>query len=463
MKWNSKEELLEYARKLEGTSVRDANGIHENIGDFVMERKPIYGSAYLGKGGYGEFVEENYFGKVNDSFSKADFSEVGVELKVVPLKVLNNGAVKVKERIVLNKFRYIDIVNENFETSHFIQKNAVLLLIFYFHDNTVEFEDKIVDLVDLWEVLRHDINQIRADWEYIVSKVREGKAHEISEGDTLYLGACTKGATAATSMQKQPYSDIMAPGRALCFKISYANMIYKLLLQDKEKRYDLAPHSIYEGNNSWVPLGIRIHQLVDKYVGMTGRDIFKSFNREYNENNKGRYANISRYMLGFSSKINQYYEFAAADIQVKSIRIELNDTVKESMSFKNIPYVEILDQEWEDSDFYEELTSKFIFMIFKKCEDSDDCFFKGFLLWNMPSKDLSEAQKVWEKAKKCVLYDEFYNMPKQEESSVAHVRPKARNSEDKMPLRDGTMREKKCFWLNNSYIREILRKNHFIS
>ena len=462
MEWNSKEDLLEYARKLEGTTVREANGMHLQMGDYVMESNPEYGAEYRGKGGYGEFIEENYFGKANDSASKPDFSEVGVELKVVPLKVNNNGDVKVKERIVLNKFRYCDIVNESFETSHFVIKNAVLLLIFYYHNNLLPMEDKVVNLVDLWEVLKHDINQIKADWECIVGKVREGKAQEISEGDTLYLGACTKGTTAASSMQRQPYSDVLAPGRALCFKVAYANMIYRILLTEKEKRKDRTPPSIYESGKAWMPLEKRIHQLVDKYIGMTGRELFQVFGREYNTKHKSRYASISRYMLGFNNKVKRYYEFEAADIQVKSIRIELNDTVRESMSFKNIPYMDIIYQNWEDSDFYRELTSKFVLMLFKKCEDSDDYVFKGFLLWNMPEKDLLEAQKVWERAKQCVLIEDFDNMPGQSESRVSHVRPKGRDGEDLMPTSTGTLEKKKCFWLNNSYIREILRENHII-
>lgn len=37
---------------------------------------------------------------------------------------------------------------------------------------------------------------IQSDWEKIVNKVKIGEAHNLSEGDTLYLGACTKGSTA---------------------------------------------------------------------------------------------------------------------------------------------------------------------------------------------------------------------------------------------------------------------------
>ena len=455
MKWKDKEELLKYAQKLENSSIILAiTNTEGHYGQTFSEMPTLY----AGKGNFGDYLEERYFGKKNDTKSKADFEEIGVELKTVPLKTLENGEVRVKERIVLNKFRYVDIVKETFSTSHFLAKDSVLLLVFYFHDNSIPLEDKKIDIVDLWEVLKHDINQIQQDWETIVNKIREGKAHELSEGDTLYLGACTKGANRASSMQTQPFSKILAPGRALCFKNSYANMIYRVLKEERERRAKILATSIYEGESCWKPLEDRIHELVDKYVGKSGQTLYQLFNKKYNPLDKSRYASISREMLGFL-KNKPYYEFEAADIQVKTIRIEKNRSIKESMSFKNIPYKEIVSQNWEDSDFYNELTSKFIFMIFKECNDnSNDYYFDGFYLWNMPSCDLDKAHDVWEATKYQVSIGDFDNMPKSNFNGVAHVRPKAQNSNDLMETSNGDMQKKKCFWLNNSYIRDVIYK-----
>lgn len=457
MKWKTKEDLLQYARVLEGHSIKEANKINQANNSFpISNAKPLYS----GKGGFGDFLEEKYFGKANDTASQPDFDELGVELKSVPLRTNNDGSVRVKERIVLNKFRFKDIVNETFETSHFLKKDAILLFVFYFHNNQLAMEDKRIDLVDLWEVLKHDANQIRADWEFIVNKIKEGKAHELSEGDTLYLGACTKGSTRQESMQSQPFSDIMAPGRALCFKVSYANMIYKILLQTKSQRKEILASSIYDEKEEWMPLEERVHQLVDRYAGMTGEEISSLFQKPFSLKNKSRYANIARYMLGFSTKEKQYYEFEAANIQVKSIRIEANNSVKEAMSFKNVPYVDIVSQDWEDSDFYNELTSKFIFMFFKKCEFGEDYSFDGFSLWNMPLADLEKAHEVWERTKQKVAEGQYEGFPSITQSSVAHVRPKAKDSSDLMLTPQGSYEKKKCFWLNNKYIRDEIVKKH---
>ncbi len=454
MNWKNKEELLEFAQKLENSSI--ALTI-TRIPSFEIYTVAEPSLSYSGKGKFGDYLEEEYFGKKNDSKSKPDFEEIGVELKAVPLKVLENGEVKVKERIVLNTFRYVDIAKETFETSHFLAKDSTLLLVFYFHDNSVPLENKKIDLVDLWEVLKHDIEQIREDWETIVGKVREGKAHEISEGDTLYLGACTKGTNRASSMQKQPFSNELAPGRALCFKTSYANMIYHLLKEEHENRRKVQSNSIYTKEGGWKPLDLRIHELVDGYIGKTVKELYCLFRIKDNSKNKSRYALIARKMLGFF-RGKPFYEFEAADIQVKSIRIEKNGLIEQAMSFKNIPYKDIVSQDWEDSDFYNELTSKFIFMLFKKYENSDDYVFAGVYLWNMPVEDLDKAQEVWERAKHQVLIDDFENMPNIGFNGVAHVRPKARKAENLMETAYGTKEKKKCFWLNNNYIREVVKK-----
>jgi hypothetical protein len=42
------------------------------------------------------------------------------------------------------------------------------------------------------------------------------------------------------------------------------------------------------------------------------------------------------------------------------------------------------------------------------------------------------------------------------ESNVAHVRPKAKDGNDKGLTPQGDMRTKQCFWLNASYIADVL-------
>ena len=66
-----------------------------------------------------------------------------------------------------------------------------------------------------------DKRQFEEDWNIIVNKIRSGNAHLLSESDTRYLGAYTKGSTAAKSLRKQPNNDVLAKQRAFSFKTQY--------------------------------------------------------------------------------------------------------------------------------------------------------------------------------------------------------------------------------------------------
>ena len=85
------------------------------------------------------------------------------------------------------------------------------------------FESGMIQKIKLARnVQSNDI--IEHDWETIMEKVRAGRAHELSEGDTLYLAACTKGAN-ASSVRQQPFSELPAKQRAYSLKSSYMTQI----------------------------------------------------------------------------------------------------------------------------------------------------------------------------------------------------------------------------------------------
>jgi hypothetical protein len=64
------------------------------------------------------------------------------------------------------------------------------------------------------------------DWKELADKIEQGKAHELSEGDTLYLGACRKGAGGEKEkLREQPNSSSKAKSRAFSFKPEYLNSL----------------------------------------------------------------------------------------------------------------------------------------------------------------------------------------------------------------------------------------------
>ena len=73
----------------------------------------------------------------------------------------------------------------------------------------------------------------------------------------------------------------------------------------------------------------------------------------------------------------------------------------------------------------------------------------------MPYEDRLEAERVWRETKRRVVIDAF-DLPGMRESLVAHVRPKAKDGNDKTLTPQGTMRTKQCFWLNARYIGSVV-------
>ena len=94
----------------------------------------------------------------------------------------------------------------------------------YEHIKDVSKGEFKIDKAVLFSFPEKDLVIIENDWKTIMDKVRKGEAHLISEGDTMYLAACTKGAN-ASSVRPQPCSDIPAKQRAYSLKSSYMTQI----------------------------------------------------------------------------------------------------------------------------------------------------------------------------------------------------------------------------------------------
>jgi len=455
---SSVNEILAHARRLERSTVRNAlDGIPESS---TKETSPRYGgieAKYNGKGGFGQFLEEIYFGKKNDSLSQPDFPEAGLELKTAPLIINSKHVTVAKERVVLGLFSYHRIVEETFEDSHLLSKNASVLLVFYFHDALKALYDLEIPLVDIWECLKEDGTQIRADWEAIVRKVRTGLAHEISEGDTYYLGACTKGATKLKSQVSQPYSDMSAQARAFCFKVGYVTHIYRILVARQAKRTKTEYIRLLDEKP--LTLEQQIQSKFSPYIGRPVDVVCREFALEYRPDDKGFYAQVARAILGIRKKNQKIYEFDAANIQIKTIRVEPNGKAKEQMSFPTMKFCEIADQDWEDSDLYQILTSKFFFVIYKHYDKNAPYRAVKIIMWNMPERDLEIARQGWEDTKLKIIAGHYKNFIKISDAKVIHVRPHGMDNTDLIPTPQGTMQTKKSFWLNKAYLIEQLKYN----
>ena len=414
------------------------------------------------RGALGQIIEESFFGYEVNSNAEADFANLGIELKVTPFKQNKDKSLSAKERLVLNIINYMTEAEKGFYDSSFWKKNQKLLLMFYEWKKELDRGDyRIIETI-LFEYPEEDLAVIKSDWELIQAKINSGLAHELSEGDTQYLGACTKGAN-KNSLRAQPYSKELAMQRAFSLKQSYMTALVRQYISNEKLVNFSSLQELQEKS---------IKQLLNErfapFIGMTMEEMAAHLNIHINPKNRSAVPNLISALLGVKgTKLDKIAEFAKANIQFKTVRLQQNGKPKESMSFKNIDFEEIVHEEWEESyirNYFAE--TQILFVVFQ-FDNEGALRFKGIKLWHMPEQTIEqELFDYWTEIRKVLAEGVIVtqtkkgmenNFPKSNFNGVVHVRPKGVDSSDTVQLPDGQKITKQCYWLNASYVAEILK------
>ena len=416
------------------------------------------------KGGLGELIEERYFHYPANNDARPDFEKAGVELKVTPYKINKNGSISAKERLILTMIDYCAVVKEDFKNSHMWKKSRLILLIYYLYQKELKNRlDYKIGYVKLFSPPEQDVKIIEHDFYVITEKIKAGKAHELSESDTLYLGAAPKAAT-SQDRRKQPFSSELAKPRAFAFKSSYMTYVLNNYIIPGKATYEpIIKGKAEESFEDYVV------DKINAYRGYSVKELCEEFKIDINKKPKNLEAMLAYRMLGI--KGNHAEEFEKANIVVKTIRIENNNTIKENMSFPTFKFKELVEEDWDDSIFGNYLReTRFLFVVYK-FDQFKELHLKGCQFWNIPYKDLEgDVRDVWEKTKKVLETGlkvevrsgrHYNNFPKSSDNPVCHVRPHGRNAQDTYELPDGRQFPKQCFWLNNSYILKQLNEKFF--
>ena len=482
--------IYAYAKRLEGMTFQDIlNEYEKSINKYYVnpneKHSDVLNESFVmpsgkARGQLGNILEAFYFGYKPNSVQDADFPKVGMELKQTPIDLKKRGGCRAGERLVITNISYSEPVENDFYNSHVWAKIKLILLIHYLRDKSKERTEYEIKYVNLFSPPQDDLSIIVQDYLKIIEKIRDGKAHEISEGDTNYLGACTKGKNAAKSTVKQYYgSHILARKRAFCFKQSYMNFVlHEYVLKD-----NVPYESIIKNNqlNSSDSFENQIIQLISRYYRLTDKQLCQRFNQTYDtKRDKGFWSSLTYKMLGIKS--NKSEEFEKANIKVKTIRIEKRGNIKESMSFPTINFKEFVNTTYEESDFYKYFEeTRFLFVVYQS--NGVEYRLESAQIWNMPANDLyGDAKTGWlaiqDKIKNGITFtvqkDRVLNdLPKKTDNRILHIRPHAQKSAFKLKngyekgdlkrnadqLPNGEWMTKQCLWLNNSYVLSQLKKD----
>lgn len=419
------------------------------------------------KGSFGHILEEDVFGYGKNSNSEPDFKDIGIELKVTPYKINQNKTLSAKERLVLNIINYNEEYKKSFDQSQFWNKNKMIQIVWYLYEKDKLRQDFKITNEMLFEFPEDDMPIILQDWHLIMDKIKNGKAHEISESDTMYLGACTKGVN-ANSMRTQPFSDIPAKQRAFSLKQSYMTELVRQVIGGKKRDKFIPIEKIkvktFEEN---------IRDTIKPYIGYSQKQLMNHFKFYSNAKNLNELL-ICR-IFGVKSDLSKKDEFNKASIIVKTIRVESSGKIKESLPFPAFSFEGLVSEEWDDSEIKNFLSeSRFLFFIFK--EISGEYVLSGYRFWNMTSVDIDKyVYPVWEKTKRIVENGDIVksisnkgkrktNFPGMTGNLLCHVRPHAVNKKDvyPLPIKDKvsglTEYMKHSFWINSSYLSKIVNE-----
>ena len=465
---SSVKSIYEHALKLTGKTL--AQVAPETV-EIVNERN---------RGDLGTLVEKYYFAHKPKSNHGPDFPEAGLELKTTGVKPQKKKVgYQAKERLSLMMIDYTTIKQESWEGSSLLAKCRLMLIQFYDYVSDVPVTERKFVLKPLLCLLCNvedlDVNDknedrefiernaqkisdidlltIKRDWEIIRKKIDEGKAHELSEGDTNYLKASRKGSGGVNEvLRKQSNPDAPdAKSRGFSIKQSFFTTLIE--------KHEVSTNTL--GISPEISIEDATETRFEPFFGMTVTDISSHFGfYKKSKNHKGFHSDLAIRVLAEGG--SSVPELKKADIKLKTIRVRKSKKTgilmpKEAMSFRNFKYCELGNQVWEESIFSEDIERRFLFVVFLIDENGEESLAKAFY-WNMPYQDRVEAQCVWEKTKIQVGIN-ARDLPKSSESSVAHVRPHARNAKDTELTPQGEQLVKKSFWLNQKYIAKIIAEN----
>lgn len=475
-------DIFKYSNDLVDNTFEDVlNRVFE--GEELYEKINNYNNPRV-KGGLGNLIEEHYFFYKPNSDSIPDFDKVGMELKVTPYEKSSKG-LKAGERLVITMIPNDKPIELDFKGSHLESKLKLILLIWYERIKTQPRTSNRIDYVTLFDlysdIFSKDLEIILDDYNKIVEKIISGNAHKISEGDTKYLGACTKGQNADKSLRPQYYNNLVpAKRRAFSLKQSYMSYILNNFVNNGLLNYD----SIFSKDDlAYGDFDEKVLEKIDINIGKTESELYKEFSIDKSKNLKQINRILTNKMLGVNTENAE--EFEKANITIKTIRVQENGKPKESMSFPKIVIKEFVKQDFENSyeyDFFE--STRFLFVVFK--ENSNGIYIlKGAKFWNMPINELETIGKVeWESYKQKFLDGVNFevkkqktgkivisnDLPKKSDNKIFHLRPHSSKSAylingvrygdgketDMDELPNGDKMTNQCFWLNNDYISKII-------
>lgn len=421
--------------------------LHQRLGDVVdVADAEVQGALNRGRVGH---LYERYLGIPPNSDAGPDIPECGVEVKSVPLK-RGKSAFQPKERTFITAIDYDRIVGEDFEGSPLDLKTRHTLYLFYEHQPETAIADFRTIGVLLHERDEVDELMLREAHAHVRMMVREGRAHELSEGDTWGVGAATKDSTGRDI--PQPRSHLPARRRAFAWKPQVTARLWQAA-KPRDAQGLLQLHVPDEMS----ALQERIRSRVRAEVGASVEALRQRLAPHLSHGYKSLTSAVSRALIDGPDR-DGLETLDRLGVTVRTMRVDpLTVRPKEAVSFPAFDPVELARETWETSELLSRVRS-LLFIVFTDRGNIPASQLTTAFFWQPDHADLAVMQDEWERFRDRIAASQVDDLPGQTSTRILHVRPHGRDSTDRLALPNGVPWQRSSFWLNQGYLQELVRQ-----
>jgi len=473
-KFESVKELERFYNKFKGQSLKE-------IRDYIHQEYPTI-SLSTNKGIVGQVLEA-LIGNAPNSDPNPDVQYLNVELKVLPLRKIGDK-VQPKERSKIKSLNYNTILDQKWHTSDVKAKMNKMLFLLYEQPTGKtykDWQDLTFKGTMFYELEKEKPDVVQEDWKGIYYKVKSEIAHEISEGDSMILGASTSGAGKIIKYGNNKE----AKQRSYSLKHSYLKVFYSEKIRKQKFTSIGIPKSIE-------PQDYILNILNKKLKGKGLKNVVDKYNVKFSESAKSSFPILINKVLNIKDKA-EIRELAENNIIIKTVPIKPNGKPWEAMSFPKFSLVDLIYEDWNgdknsQSIFRSIISQGFIFLpvIKEKYKPKGAKNYKYMdwstwvigqpVYWKASEKELKTIMEEWKKAKNIVEKEvkvedvswgegtrQNNNLLKMSETKIIHIRPHTSNSKNlDIPYQLYTEgRVSICwqsFWLNKDFVESVIRK-----
>lgn len=401
------------------------------------------------RGGVGHHYEA-YFGIARNSDAGPDIPTLGVELKAVPMTQSSGGRFKPKERTFITAIDYATILQQGFEGSPLDTKTRHTLYLFYEHQREVEVRRFRTLAVLLHRRDEVDELMLREAHSHVRRMVAAGRAHEISESDTYGVGAATKDTRARDV--PQPRSSRPARRRAFAWKPAVTERLW--LAARPGTRRALPQPDLTDGLAGFEA---DVMARLSPWTGVSVRELRDRLMPAARDDYKALTSAVSRRILDTAGH-DATAAFDRLGITVRTMRVDPETSrPKEAVSFPAFDPRDLAEETWETSSLLASLRD-FFFIVFTQRRDEAilDARLETGFFWRPSPRDLAVMEGEWRSCRDAIARSAPDALPTSAQTEILHVRPHGRDGHDVVPLPDGTPFRRSSFWLNQSYLTEVV-------